>query len=124
MGGTDRMDQNINVYKISIRSKKWWYGIFSWMIDAAIQNSWILSKKNKNITQLNFRRAIAETYLTRYAASKKKSGPSTKFISSARVLDDVRFDCRDHWVTHTEGKKRKRCAATNCKSQTRTMCLK
>ena len=25
MGGTDRMDQNINAYRIGIREKKWWW---------------------------------------------------------------------------------------------------
>lgn len=25
MGGTDRTDQNVNAYRISIRGKKWWW---------------------------------------------------------------------------------------------------
>ncbi|KAJ8941650.1 hypothetical protein NQ314_010294 [Rhamnusium bicolor] len=29
MGGTDQMDANINVYKIGIRGKKWWWSIFT-----------------------------------------------------------------------------------------------
>lgn len=125
MGGTDLMDQNINAYRINIRNKKWWYGIFSWLIDAVTQNAWILSKKQNNkMTQLNFRRAIAEAYLIKYAVSRKNPGPTGRFISSARVLEDIRYDRMDHWITHTPEKKRKRCAAVTCQSQVRTMCQK
>ncbi|KAI4458697.1 transposase is4 [Holotrichia oblita] len=34
MGGTDLMDENISRYRIGIRSKKWWWPIFTWLIDA------------------------------------------------------------------------------------------
>ena len=42
MGGTDRQDQNVNKYRISIRTKKWWWSLFSWRIDVTIQNAWLL----------------------------------------------------------------------------------
>ena len=40
MGGTDRMDQNINAYRIGIRGKKWWWSLFTWMLDSGVQNGW------------------------------------------------------------------------------------
>ena len=39
MRDTDRQDQNVNKYKISIRTKKWWWHLFSWGIDVTIQNA-------------------------------------------------------------------------------------
>lgn len=42
MGGTDQMDANINAYRISIRGKKWWWSILTWLIDSSIQNAWII----------------------------------------------------------------------------------
>ncbi|XP_030762656.1 piggyBac transposable element-derived protein 3-like [Sitophilus oryzae] len=36
MGGTDQMDANINVYRIGIRGKKWWWPIFTWLLDSCI----------------------------------------------------------------------------------------
>ncbi|KAI4455234.1 transposase is4 [Holotrichia oblita] len=65
MGGTDQMDQNIGKYRISIRGKKWWWCIFTWLIDAAINNAWILYRKatNSHSDQLSFRREIAHTYI-------------------------------------------------------------
>lgn len=57
MGGTDRMDQNISQYRISIRSKKWYWAILSWLIDMAVQNAWLLRKFSGNLQpQLAFRR--------------------------------------------------------------------
>lgn len=40
MGGTDLMDQNVARYRIAIRSKKWWWCIFSWMLDISMNNAW------------------------------------------------------------------------------------
>lgn len=42
MGGTDRMDQNINQYRINIRNRKWYWPLFTWIIDASINNAWYL----------------------------------------------------------------------------------
>ena len=92
MGGTDLMDQNISTYRIGIRSKKWWWSLFTWPIDAALRNAWILCKKTRKITQLQFRREIAQTYLTRYATARKHPGPSSRYISSSRQIDDIRFE--------------------------------
>ena len=46
MRGTDRQDQNVNKYRISIRTKKWWWPLFSWRIDVTIQNGWLLFRSS------------------------------------------------------------------------------
>ena len=43
MGGVDQMDQNINTYRISMRGKKLWWCIFTWLLDASLHNAWQLS---------------------------------------------------------------------------------
>lgn len=40
MGGVDRMDQNIETYCISMRSRKWWWPVFVYCIDLAVQQTW------------------------------------------------------------------------------------
>lgn len=45
MGGTDQMDANIGVYRIGIRGKKWWWCIFTWLIDVCINNAWVIMKE-------------------------------------------------------------------------------
>ena len=42
MGGVDRCDQNISSYRISVRSKKWWWALFVWIPDMVLQNCWLL----------------------------------------------------------------------------------
>ena len=40
MGGTDRLNQNVNKYRIAIRGKKWYWCIFIWLLDVTEQNAW------------------------------------------------------------------------------------
>jgi len=129
MGGTDRMDENISAYRISIRGKKWWWPIFTWIVDAAIHNAWILAKgAGSNLPQLEFKRQIAQSYLQTFGAVPKSAGrPSTSKASSlrdSRVADDLRFDSRNHLVVSTAEGKRRRCAGADCASVVRTECQK
>lgn len=67
MGGTDLGDQNINRHRINIRGKKWWWGIFTWLLDASVQNAWTLFRQihpEDKVTQLEFRRKIVLHYLS------------------------------------------------------------
>lgn len=73
MGGTDRMDEDLARNRIGIRSKKWYWPLFTWLIDAAIQNSWTLYKSSgRSMTNLNFRRMLVTTYLIRYGQPPKR----------------------------------------------------
>ena len=71
MGETDRMDQNINAYRVSIRGKKWWWSIFTWFLDASLQNAWLLRQLRDEISQKNFKRQVAMTYLKSYQNKSK-----------------------------------------------------
>ena len=128
MGGTDQMDQNINNYRISIRGKKWWWPIFTWFVDAAIQNAWLLSQKtNQAKSQINFRRSIVQTYLKKYGKTSKGGGrPKISEESSinSRVSDGLRLDTLQHLVRFIPDGKRRRCAGANCSSIVRTECKK
>ncbi|VEN58331.1 unnamed protein product [Callosobruchus maculatus] len=115
MSGMDLMDENISTYRIGVRSKKWWWCIFTWLIDASINNARILWKRvQKNqISQLDFRRSIAQTYLKRYENVQRGGGrPSTsKFsLSLNRISDDPRYDGLNHLLVSIPDKKRRSCA--------------
>lgn len=119
MGGTDLMDENVNRYRIGLRGKKWWWCLFTWLIDVSIQNAWILHKKSGgNLSQLEFRRDIVKTYLITYRNLPKRPGPS------AKIPDAARYDGRDHLIIPVANGMRRRCAADNCTSKGRTQCLK
>lgn len=129
MGGTDLMDENIGRHRIAIRSKKWWWSLFTWMLDVSIQNAWVLYKRSgKSVTQLQFRRDIVNTYLQRYGTASKGAGrPLSASLSStqgSRIGDAIRYDRTDHLLISISNKKRRRCAMEGCTTSTRTMCRK
>ena len=120
MGGTDRMDQNINCYRISIRKKKWWWPIFSWMVDTTIQNCWLLHRADDNkLPLLGFRRYITRTYLQQLEPRPGSGRPRM----SSRVIPDVRYDNSGHLVEPL-GKQAWKCALENCKSRPCQGCIK
>lgn len=126
MGGTDLMDQNINTYRIGIIGKKWWWPIFTYLIDAAICNAWVLSRRaGSTLTQLAFRREIVQTWLTQFKNLPRGGGrPSASKNSKTgnRVADEIRYDGRNHLLVPSE--TRRKCAMEMCKSQTRRQCIK
>jgi len=118
MGGTDLMDQAVAAYRIGIRGKKWYWPIFTWLIDAALHNAWYICRKNKPISALNFRREIVQIYLTKYKTPAKAAG---RISLSRNLIPDIRLDRMDHFVISCN---RRRCAGIGCKSFGRTMCQK
>lgn len=127
MGGTDRQDQNVNKYRIAIRGKKWYWSIFTWMIDVTVQNAWLLHKKSGGgLSQFEFKEQIAQTYLTRYGTPPKGAGrpPSYSTKGDKRVLEDIRFDGIEHYLVETQDNKRRRCAGEGCKKRPFSQCGK
>jgi hypothetical protein len=121
MGGTDLMDENINRYRISIRGKKWWWCIYTWLIDVTVQNAWILYKtshKKDKMSQLELRRIIVTNYLLKYQDLPKTKGRPTV------VNSDKRYDGTQHYVVNVPDGKRRRCSYENCNGKGRTMCNK
>lgn len=121
MGGVDRMDENISLYRIGIHGKKWWSCIFTWMIDVSIQNGWQLHRvAHPEMPQLDFRREIALYYCGHYGVPPKSTGNRKRKIESDDY-SSLRYDNLSHWPRRS---KRRRCALETCKSSMRTMCAK
>ncbi|KAJ8938653.1 hypothetical protein NQ314_011392 [Rhamnusium bicolor] len=121
MGGTDLMDECISSYRVGVRSKKWYWNIFTWLLDAAINNAWLLYRKHHSkTTNLLFRRELVQVYLARYGETPKMPGPA-KTATSRTVFPAIRFDGMHHYVAPCN---RRRCAGVDCKSFGRTMCTK
>ncbi|XP_049308566.1 piggyBac transposable element-derived protein 3-like [Bactrocera dorsalis] len=73
MSGVDRFDQNVAGHRITFRGKKWWHSIFTWLIDASLQNSWLLYKSaNENKSFKDFKREVAIYYCKHYGVELKK----------------------------------------------------
>ncbi|XP_017795699.1 PREDICTED: piggyBac transposable element-derived protein 3-like [Habropoda laboriosa] len=117
MGGIDKLDWNVNKYRIKIRGKKWYFPIFTSIIDTTVVNAYVLyCHANKVMPLLEFRRNIARAYLQRASPSnpKNRGRPSLQKQASKRVPESVRTDPIGHYLERTlEGKQRK-CAV--CKT--------
>lgn len=122
------MDENVNRYRIGIRSKKWWWCIWSFLLDVSIVNAWTCMRAaGADLTQLQFRREIVQTYLTRSANLPRGGGrvPSSRFSETGnRVSDTIRYDGVRHLLVETEEGVRRRCAYEQCSSRARTQCVK
>ena len=40
MLGVERMDQSKDNYRMEVQSRKWWWPIFAFAVDASPQNEW------------------------------------------------------------------------------------
>lgn len=93
MGGTDQMDANVGAYRIVVRGKKWWWLIFTWLGDVAINNGWAFIRKPvSKITPHEFRRQIAESYLTRWNYKPKGPGRRQTAALGDSALCGPRYD--------------------------------
>ena len=76
MGGVDRMDQNIGTYMINIPNKKWWWPLFRFSVDLAVNNPFHLyrlqhlNQGQKRLDLLGFRREIVQVYHARFRSEK------------------------------------------------------
>ena len=114
MGGTDRMDQNVGCYRIIIRSKKWWWPLFMYMVDVSIQNAFYLYKRSPAYNQcrldlLGFKREIVEVYSQRYAHRLRvvPAGKTPRPSCGYRVPAEIRLDRQDHLPLYVD--KQKQC---------------
>lgn len=63
MGSVDRTDQNVDKYRIAIRSKKGWGSLFAYCLDLCIQQAWHLYRateaaKDNSLDLLAIRRRV------------------------------------------------------------------
>lgn len=81
------VDNLISNYQISIRGKKLYTPIIFWIFDAAVSNSWILSKAYRcKLDKLEFIRQLVESLCVTYGTKPKNLDPilgwlQVKFIS-------------------------------------------
>lgn len=123
MVGTDRMDQNVSAYQVAIRIRKWYWPLFTWLLDVCIQNAWLIHrKKHPPLTQLEFKRQVVINYLSTYGNLPKAAGRRRASSSIHSLTTDLRFSGGSQLIAKVPQEKRRRCAGQECKSSVRTMC--
>ncbi|KAJ4447396.1 hypothetical protein ANN_09402 [Periplaneta americana] len=124
MGGIDCGDQNVSLYRTSIRGKKWYFPIIAHLRDVAEENAWLLYRRNEeNIDNLSFHRRVATAIM-----ESNKRVLTSKGAPSKVLKIESWYDGRDHYVSdlpvgiHTHKKKQLKCRL--CQKKKQPLCLK
>ncbi|XP_046662740.1 piggyBac transposable element-derived protein 3-like [Homalodisca vitripennis] len=94
MDGVDRLDENISIYRINVRSKKCYWPMI-YMLSVLMNNAWLIYRmtpkgKEKKLDCLSFTRYVVQSYMATYKTIRPAAGrPSSKDVT--RVIPDVRF---------------------------------
>lgn len=141
MGGVDKLDFLLSLYRSYVRSKKWTVRMTTHAIDLALVNSWLeyrqkavlLGVKRKEILDLlAFRQEVAENLICSRRAPKR-GRPSESFQdlhtskkkkTETRPIKDLRFDGYQHIPMYDENKEASRCKNEGCKNRTHIFCEK
>lgn len=123
MGGVDLLDQTANNYRIGIRSKKWWWVLFTQMLNISVVNAWRIhqmSSENR-LDLLAFTRLLTR-HLLRLGVQNRNQRRTP-----ASVPTDIIFDPRGHYPRNLG--KQLRCkvchmrAMWECEKCECTLCL-
>ncbi|CAK1595638.1 unnamed protein product [Parnassius mnemosyne] len=103
MGGVDRTDQNIGLYRTSIRGKKWYFSLFCHSLDMATNKAWQLYKSDGGeYDHLTFRRVVARGLLETYKRTEKREPCRTP----SNYRETSRYDRIDHLIEYEESQSR------------------
>ena len=122
MGNVDMLDKQVSLYRTRIQREKWWFPIFTQMLDIAIVNCWrIYNPVNENdtLTLLETSRRILLAFISKRSSSNcKRPGPQRNRLLKGRVSEDVRYDGGNHFVKVIQTQRR--CAL--CGKKTKIIC--
>nr|CAH7746200.1 unnamed protein product [Callosobruchus chinensis] len=118
MGGIDLLDQGVNNYRISIQGKKWYWVIFTHMVNTALVNAWrihMLNSGKQKVDLLSFIRSVTRHYLRCFSkASYSKTRPSPP-VPTSIVQDEG---------GHFPGKNEKQLRCRQCHLRACWKCIK
>lgn len=115
MGGVDVMDRLLGSYRPKLRSKKWWWNLFSNGLNMAVVGGWLLhcelhKGSNAAMTHLAFRRDVTMSLLHLKQKLTVCLGPRVHPRSEDRKTDG------HYIIPATQG------TCTHCKKNTTKQC--
>ncbi|XP_042558961.1 piggyBac transposable element-derived protein 3-like [Clupea harengus] len=152
MGGVDKLDQLISLYRIAIRSRKWPLRMITHAFDVAVVNSWLEYRGDKErqgtrpqqiMDLLDFKMNVAEALVRvgKPHALRKRGRPSSSNTPSPctsptphdepakkrrameqRPIQEVQTDMLDHMPNYDEKKEATRCKLPGCSGKTHVYC--
>ena len=143
MGGVDLIDMLLALYRIKVRSSKYYMRIFYHIVNLCVVNAWILYKRSRQqfhpaqsskLMQLaDFQVQVSEALLRRGSQETKKSrgrpsledrlpvDPPTRTNVEPHPVTDVRRDNLDHWPAYVP---QGRCRYPGCGGYSTVECEK
>lgn len=143
MGGVDLLDSLLALYRIKIRSKKWYHRLVFHLLDMIIMTTWLLyrrdcegtgMRKNEHMKLYTFKSYIAEALCKSGKSLERKKGRPCSTIAgeyeekrrkgpAAPIpVPDVRLDATAHWMIMAE--KKGRCKVPGCTGTPKAKCRK
>ena len=139
MGGVDLMDSLISLYKIHIRSHKFYHKIIYHMLDVTVVNSWLLYRRDCNSAQVplkdvlplkDFKLSVANSLVLAGKVLHKRQGKPSLSVelkqsekrkqgNSTKPLPEnaVGMDGFHQWPSYQNNQQR--CKMPGCKSRAR-----
>ena len=97
MGGVDQLDHNVSDYRINVNCKKWWWNVFTFLIDMSVHNAYRLysrseAAKIRPLDQMAFRQEVADVYRSNYRDERSELSLARSLAPSRRlgVPEDIR----------------------------------
>ena len=124
MGGVDIHDNFVSKYRIHVKGKKWWWPLFTNLIDSSLVNAWRLHRiiKSNGCDLLNFRRQVAVALLkTPKSSNSISKEPEARRLGPPSNVTVIQRH-QDVNSNHTIVKSSRRLRCRQCKSQTIFIC--
>ena len=101
------MDQSVANRRIGIRIKKWWWSPFAWIVDVALQGTWVLYRVNEEegdepLRFLVFRRHIVNAIFLSYS---KEARLSSSHVGIRNILSYICYDDTKHYQVQSEHRR-------------------
>lgn len=141
MGGVDLAGMLVALYRIELKTRRWYLQILAQMIDISLNNAWLLRRrelrlqniKDKDMTLKGFRYAIYEglTKESRSRGRERNVNFPVKIIKTPTVprpTEEVQHDLVGHFPTYTSRGRCKYCvngkSVIQCSKFNVRLCLK
>lgn len=139
MGGVDKADFLISLYRTPVKSKKYYMKLIFHMLDMLMVNSWLLYKRDVNALKLKRKEILSLSEFKMKAAFAlmkegkvpKRGRPSNEnppplkkkcFARTSQPEESVRFDNVAHYPRID--KARRICRLNGCEGRTNVVCTK
>ena len=122
MGGVDRFDLLVAMYRIKVKSRKWWWNHFTNTLGCCMAAAFYLWQKGnpeRELDFLGFTRAVVMSYIGSPRTAPNVYPKRSANLGQFRVPASIRLNGREHWP---EPGKPMRCAWPPRSKRIRTKC--